>query len=268
MISEALLHIGLLVVVAKLTEAVLHRLGLVSIIGYTLAGVFLGPVAGIVEPTRDIQLFLSVGVFVLFFLIGIDELDLPGFMATVGGRYFVVGVISVVIPILASLIVTSDLLPVGFSLGLEFDKALCLAGILSLSSLGVVAKVLADKGLLKELIGLRIFTVVIIAEVASLLVVGVTIGEHEHGLSVSGIFILLIEIVGFAADYVVHLGKAASSGLYFAAALPERTGVVFRIAVWRAFSGGRWGRGNRPARLFGCLTVRGFAVRAAQSDAP
>ena len=199
MISEALLHIGLLIVVAKLTEAVLHRLGLVSIIGYTLAGVLLGPVAGIVEPTRDIQLFLSVGVFVLFFLIGIDELDLPGFMATVGGRYFMVGVISVVIPILASLIVTSDLLPVGFSLGLEFDRALCLAGILSLSSLGVVAKVLADKGLLKELIGLRIFTVVIIAEVASLLVVGVTIGEHEHGLSVAGVFILLIEIVGFAA---------------------------------------------------------------------
>ena len=199
MISESLLHIGLLIVVAKLTEAVLHRLGLVSIIAYTLAGVLLGPVAGIVEPTRDIQLFLSVGVFVLFFLIGIDELDLPGFMATVGGRYFMVGVLSVVIPILASLVVTSDLLPVNFSLGLEFDKALCLAGILSLSSLGVVAKVLADKGLLKELIGLRIFTVVIIAEVASLLVVGLTIGEHEHGLSISGVFLLLIEIVGFAA---------------------------------------------------------------------
>ena len=199
MISEALLHIGLLIVVAKLAEALLHRLGLVSIIGYTMAGVLLGPVAGIVEPTRDIQLFLSVGVFVLFFLIGIDELDLPGFMATVGGRYFVVGVLSVVIPILASLAVTSDLLPVRFSLGLDFDKALCLAGILSLSSLGVVAKVLADKGLLKELIGLRIFTVVIIAEVASLLVVGVTIGEHERGLSIAGVFILLIEIVGFAA---------------------------------------------------------------------
>lgn len=81
----------------------------------------------------------SVGVFVLFFLIGIDELDLPGFMATVGGRYFMVGVLSVVVPILASLTVTSDFLPVDFSLNLQFDKALCLAGILSLSSLGVVA---------------------------------------------------------------------------------------------------------------------------------
>lgn len=198
MISEALLHIGLLIVVAKLTEGVLHRLGLVSIVAYTLAGVLLGPVAGIVEPTRDIQLFLSVGVFVLFFLIGIDELDLPGFMATVGGRYFMVGMLSVTVPILASLIVTSDLFPVDFALGLEFDKALCLAGVLSLSSLGVVAKVLADKGLLKELIGLRIFTVVIIAEVGSLLVVGVTIGEHEHALSATGVFVLLTEIVGFA----------------------------------------------------------------------
>ena len=198
MISEALLHIGLLIVVAKLTEGVLHRFGLVSIVAYTLAGVLLGPVTGIVEPTRDIQLFLSVGVFVLFFLIGIDELDLPGFMATVGGRYFMVGVLSVVVPVLASLIVTSDLLPVDFALGLEFDKALCLAGVLSLSSLGVVAKVLADKGLLKELIGLRIFTVVIIAEVSSLLVVGVTIGEHERGLSAAGVFVLLTEVVGFA----------------------------------------------------------------------
>lgn len=198
MISEALLHIGLLIVVAKLTEGVLRRFGLVSIVAYTLAGVLLGPVAGVVEPTGDIQLFLSVGIFVLFFLIGLDELDLPGFMATVGGRYFVVGVLSVVIPIVASLIVTSDLLPVDFALDLPFDKALCLAGILSLSSLGVVAKVLADKDLLKELIGLRIFTVVIIAEVTSLLVVGLTIGEHEHGLSAAGMFVLLLEIVGFA----------------------------------------------------------------------
>ena len=198
MISEALLHIGLLIVVAKLAEGVLYRFGLVSIVAYTLAGVLLGPVAGIVEPTGDIQLFLSIGIFVLFFLIGLDELDLPGFMATVGGRYFVVGVLSVVIPILVSLIVTSDLLPVDFALRLPFDKALCLAGILSLSSLGVVAKVLADKGLLKELIGLRIFTVVIIAEVSSLLVVGVTIGEHEHGLGGAGLFVLLPAIVGFA----------------------------------------------------------------------
>ena len=43
---------------------------------------------------------------------------------------------------------------------------------------------LSDQGLLKELKGLRIFTAVIIAEVTSLLVVGVAIGELDHDHSV------------------------------------------------------------------------------------
>ena len=68
-----------------------------------------------------------------------------------------------------------------------------------LSSLGLVAKVLADKGLLKELIGLRIFTVVIIAEVLALLVIGLTIGEDSvHTLSLLGILQLLGQIAGFS----------------------------------------------------------------------
>ena len=197
MISESLFYIGLLIVVAKLAEGLLRRIGLISIVAYTMAGVLLGPVAGIVEPTSEIQLFLSIGVFVLFFLIGLDEIDLPGFMATIRGRYFVAGSLSVVISVLTSLIVTSDFINSDFTLGLEFSKAICLAGILSLSSLGIVAKVLADKGMLKELIGLRIFTAVIIAEVISLLVVGVTIGELDHDHSVTGVLMLLGQIVGF-----------------------------------------------------------------------
>ena len=105
--------------------------------------------------------------------------------------------------IAASLVVTADLLNLGFALGdggkvLKFTSALSLAGILSLSSLGLVAKVLADKGLLRELIGLRIFTAVIIAEVIALLVVGLTIGEEaEAALSIRGVLILVGQIIGF-----------------------------------------------------------------------
>ena len=194
---DALLHIGLIIVVAKLIEGVLSRVGLSSIVAYTVAGILLGPVAGVVEPTGEIQLFLSVGVFVLFFLIGLDEIDLSGLIATIRGRYFVAATVAVAVSILVSLVVTSDLLGLDFALNLEFSKALSLAGILSLSSLGVVAKVLADKGLLKESIGLRIFTAVIIAEVITLLVVGLTIGELDHDLSIIGVLKLLGQIVGF-----------------------------------------------------------------------
>ena len=196
MLLEILLPLGLLIVVAKLVEGILGRFGLSSILAYTVTGVLLGPVLGIVKPTPEIQLFLGLGIFVLFFLIGLDEIDLAGFVATIRGRYFVAAVVSVVISLLAALVVTSDLLGLEFALGLGFTEALALAGILSLSSLGLVAKVLADGGHLKEPIGLKIFTVVIIAEVTSLLVVGFTIGEHQH-LSMVGVLRLLAEISGF-----------------------------------------------------------------------
>ena len=195
---DALLRVGLLVVAAKLSEGVLGRIGLSAIVAYTLAGVLLGPATGIVEPTDDLQVFLSVGVSVFFFLIGLDELDLPGFKATIRGPYFVAATVSVAISVLASLVVTSDLFGLEFALGLAFDEALAVAGILSLSSLGLVVKVLADLGMLKKLIGLRIFTTVIIAEVLALLLVGVTIGEAVHETSIRGVLQLLGQIIGFA----------------------------------------------------------------------
>ena len=196
---EALLFIGLLIVVAKLSEGVLNRIGLNSIVAYTLAGIILGPVTGLIniEETQHIKIFLDIGVFIFFFLIGLDEIDIPGFMSTIRGRYFVAATVAVVISMLASLIVTYDLAGVDFGLDMEFNEALSLAGILSLSSLGLVAKVLADKGLLKELIGLRIFTAVIIAEVLALLIVGLTLGGDDQSvLSALGILELVGKIAG------------------------------------------------------------------------
>ncbi len=196
MINEALLSIGLLIVVAKLAEGIFRRFGLNSIVAYAVTGLILGPVTGIVEPTSDLQLVLGIGVFVFFFLIGLDEIDISGFVAAIRGRFFVAATVSVVISLVAALTVTSDLL-YDFGLGLEFDKALALAGILSLSSLGIVAKVLADEGRLKDPLGLQLFTTVIIAELLALLVVGFTIGEHAEKLSVIVVLTLLGKITGF-----------------------------------------------------------------------
>ena len=194
---ETLLPIGLLVVAAKLAEGFFGRFGFSSIVAFTLTGIVLGPVAGLVEPVPELGVFLGIGVFVLFFLVGLDEIDIPGFVSTIRGRFFVASTLSVVISLLAALAVTSDLLGIEFALNLPFAEALALAGILSLSSLGLVAKVLHDGGNLKEPIGLEIFTTVIIAEVIALLVVGFTIGEHGSEFSAVGILILLGQIAGF-----------------------------------------------------------------------
>ena len=196
MTHEALLSIGLMIAIAKLVEGVLGRFHISAIVGYIATGVLLGPVLGIVEATTELQAFLGIGGFLFFFLIGLDEIDIKGFMATIRGRFFVAATISVVGSLLVSMIVTSDIF-YDFGLGLQFTDALALAGILSLSSLGVVAKELSDEGRLREPIGIQMFTTVIIAELLAMLVVGFTIGEHDHHLTPFSMAVLVAKIAGF-----------------------------------------------------------------------
>lgn len=196
MIQNALLSIGLLVVVAKLLEGLLRRFRINAIVAYTLTGILLGPVAGIIEPTSEMHVLLGIGIYLLFFLIGLDELDISSFMAAIRGRYFVAAILSVLVPLLISMAVTSDVF-FDFGLGLDFSASIALAGILSLTSLGVVAKVLVDEGHLREPIGIRIFMTALIAELILLLIVGFTIGEHGTEMSWSGVLFLLAKIAGF-----------------------------------------------------------------------
>ncbi len=201
-LHEALFSIGLLIVVAKLLEGIFKRFGLNSIIAYATTGVILGPVTGLVETGKEVELILSIGIFIFFFLIGLEELDIRGFLAAIRGRLFVASVLSVTISLLVSLAVTTDTF---FDLGLDLDftQALGLAGVLSLSSLGVVAKVLIDEGRLKEPVGVQIFTAVTIAELIALFVVGFAISEHfyagghGHTLDFLSVSTIIGQIIGF-----------------------------------------------------------------------
>ena len=202
-LQEALLALGLLIVLAKLLEGIFRRFRLNAIFAYATAGVILGPILGIVEPSHDIEIILSIGIFVFFFLIGIDELDIRGFVSSVQGKLFVAASLSVIVSILVSLTVTSDIL-FDLNLGLSFDEALGLAAILSLSSLGLVAKVLVDEDRLKEAAGVRMFTAVVIAELIGLFVVGFAISEHfyadagDEALDLTSTLVIVAQILGFA----------------------------------------------------------------------
>ena len=199
---EALLSLGLLVIGTKLAEGIFRRLRLNAIVAYAAAGILLGPVLNLsgiwhIESSGHLELLLTLGVFIFFFLIGLDEIDISSFMATLRGHYFVTAILSVIFSLGISMLVTTDLL-FDFGLSLNFTEALALAGVLSMTSLGIVAKVLADDGRLREPVGLQIFTVVVIAELITLLVIGFSIGEHSHELSAIGLLILFGKIVAFA----------------------------------------------------------------------
>ena len=105
-LHESLFVIGLLIVVAKLLEGVFKRFGLNSIIAYATTGVILGPVTGLVEAGAEVEVVLSIGIFIFFFLIGLEELDIRGFFSVIRGRLFLASVLSVTISLLVSLAVT------------------------------------------------------------------------------------------------------------------------------------------------------------------
>ena len=211
-LRQALLSLGLLIIVAKVLEGAFRRLGLKSIVAYATAGILLGPVlrsTGIwwIESSLHLQLLLTLGVFLFFFLIGIDEVDISSFMSSIKGQYFLAAILSVVLSLGASLLVTTDVV-FDFGLQLSFMESLALAGVLSMTSLGIVAKVLADDGQLKGPIGLQIFTVVIIAELIMLLIIGFSIGEQAQEGSAVGILVLIGKIAGFAVVSWVLASRA------------------------------------------------------------
>ncbi|MCE2441330.1 MAG: cation:proton antiporter [Candidatus Latescibacteria bacterium] len=201
-LHQSLLTLGMLIIVAKLAEGAFRRLRLNAIIAYAATGMFLGPVLELtgvwwIDSSLHLQLVLALGVFIFFFLIGLDEVDISSFMASLRGHYFLAAVLSVIVSLSISMLVTTDLV-FDFGLKLNFTESLALAGVLSMTSLGIVAKVLTDGGYLKQPVGLQIFTVVIIAELIALLLIGFSIGEHAHQVSPVGILILLGKVAGFS----------------------------------------------------------------------
>lgn len=191
---ELLVSLGLLLIVAKLLEVVAMRLGLGALIAYVAAGILLGPVLGLVEATDELKLFFGIGVVFLFFLIGVEEMDVSGLAATLRGRFFLAGTLAFLVSFgfaMAVMLIVLDQ---------PMANAIAISGILALSSLGVVAKVLSDLGRLREPLGLEIFTTVVIVEIIGLLVVSFSLRdiEDEGSFTAWTVPILLAEIAGFA----------------------------------------------------------------------
>lgn len=167
---EGILYISLLILFAKLFEEVAVRLHQPPIVGYIIAGIVLGPaVLAWVQPADEITLFIQIGVFFLFFLIGLEEIDIPSIFSVLRKRLFAGATVGFVVPF--ALAVPA----LFFFTDLETTPLLAVASVVGISSLGVVAKILMDYGKLKEPLGLEIFTLTAVLEFIGIIVASVFI---------------------------------------------------------------------------------------------
>ena len=173
MVFESILYLSILVIGAKVFGELFHRIKQPTIIGNVLAGIVLGPALfSIVQPLDEIELFISIGVFFLFFLIGLEEIDLPGLFRVLRKRIFLGSAVGFLVPFsIASVF--------ALSIDITLVQSLALASVIGASSLGVTAKVLTDLGKLRSTVGLEIFTITAIIEFIAIVITSMIIQIDE-----------------------------------------------------------------------------------------
>ena len=165
MIGE-LLGVALLIFLAKMLEEVMVRKGIPPLIGWSLAGIILGPaILGLIHPTTSLVLLSSVGIYLFFFIIGLEEIDVKSLALSLNTRYLVS-------MLMATSIIMLTTYAIGLWLGLSSIESISLAVLASLPTASVVAKTLSDMGLLRTSVGALTFSYALLGETIGLILAG------------------------------------------------------------------------------------------------
>lgn len=241
MAFEAILYLAILILGAKAFGEILHRLKQPTLLGNVIGGIIIGPaVFGLVSPVDEIDLFISIGVFFLFFLIGLEEIDVPGLFRVLKKRIFAGAAIAFLIPfVVAGLF--------GMSLEMGFVKSFALAAVIGASSLGVTAKILTDLGKLRSTIGLQIFTMTAIVEFIAIIFASVMVqidvaGDTPQLGEILWLFVKMILFFGiagllsvFVLPHFLHFIKEnlKVKEIYFGTII----GIILLVAYFAEISG-------------------------------
>ncbi|OBT09489.1 potassium transporter [Vibrio sp. UCD-FRSSP16_10] len=143
---------------AVIAVPIAKRLGLGSVLGYLIAGVVIGPIAGLVgEETETIQHFAEFGVVMMLFLVGL-ELE-PKMLWSMRNRLMGLGGFQVLGT--AGLVMGLTLI-----LDLQWQIALAIGLVFSLSSTAIVLQTFNEKGLSRTEGGKNAFSVLLFQDIA------------------------------------------------------------------------------------------------------
>lgn len=156
--TEYLLQAFIYLIAAVIAVPIAKRLGLGSVLGYLIAGVFIGPVLNLVgNETTTIQHFAEFGVVMMLFLVGL-ELE-PKALWAMKGRLIGLGGMQVGFTALFICAITS-------ALGQPLSIALVVGLIFALSSTAIVLQTFQEKGLQQTEGAKNAFSVLLFQDIA------------------------------------------------------------------------------------------------------
>jgi Kef-type K+ transport system membrane component KefB len=206
MIDVTLLRaLGIIVVTAAVCAIVARRFNVPTIVAYILAGLFLGPVTGLLEVTHSIELLSELGIALLLFLVGL-ELSLDK-IRDVGRVALIAGIGQVVFTAAGGF-------GLSYVLGFTVIESLFIATALTFSSTVVVVKLLDQKRDLDALYGRIAVGIFLVQDLVVILVLTFLagLGDTQNfelasvaggiGRAFAGMALLLVFVL-LAARYVL-----------------------------------------------------------------
>jgi CPA2 family monovalent cation:H+ antiporter-2 len=178
-----------------------------AIVGYIIAGVFLGPSGfGLVEDREQISFLAELGVLLLLFAIGM-ELSIQAFRAVL--RFAVIGTMAQIAISLAVVAV------VALAFGWSWERTILIGFAVSLSSTAVAIKMLEEVGELRRETGRRAVGILIAQDLAivPMMLIIATLAPSEKFTVTS--LLPLIGAVGFLAFFIWFLGRRGRVRLPF-----------------------------------------------------
>jgi len=189
--SRFLVNIMVILVFTKIGGMVSKRIGMPSVLGQVLTGIFLGPsIFGLLHPDVFLDEVGQLGVIMLMFLAGLDtELSQ---IKKVGKKSFLIAVGGVILPFIAGAIFV-------FLWRHNLHQALFVGAILTATSVSITVQTLMEMGKLKTPEGTSILAAAVIDDVLGLLILSLVIGVGSE----FNLFALLgLIILFFLISYV------------------------------------------------------------------
>jgi Kef-type K+ transport system membrane component KefB len=214
-IAKVLLQVLIIFGSTKLLAEIAERLRQPSVVGELAAGILIGPaVLGWVAPSDVLSVLAELGVMFLLFRVGLELSDFR--LAKIGLDALAVAVCGVVLPFFAGM---GTMLAVGQ----PEVEAIFVGAALVATSVGITARVLADKGLLQQRASKIILAAAVIDDVLGLLVLAVVSGVAKGRINflelalttvLAAGFTLLVATWGTRTMRVVlpHMARSLQSG--------------------------------------------------------
>lgn len=156
--TQVLLYIFIYLSSAVITVPISKRLGLGSVLGYLAAGVIIGPILGLVgSETATIQHVAEFGVVMMLFLVGL-ELE-PAKLWKLRSKLLGLGGLQVILT-------AAGIAGIGYWCGIQWQSAVTIGCIFSLSSTAIVLQTLGEKNLLDSPGGQSSFSVLLFQDIA------------------------------------------------------------------------------------------------------